>query len=485
MSVLAALNRRAEEIPYHPFIRTEDKVWSYTEFHQETQLFAAYLKDVHLIGPGDRVILCFPNEVEYLIAYFACWYVSAVAMPVDFDIREQTLKRIIMDAKPNLVLYSQAKENLSITGIPGARFPEREEYKERKAAATQGPATSDCALIMYTSGTTGKPKGVMLTHETIAFTARRIIEWAQLKRDNCESTVLRLSHSFGLGHVHCTVLLGSSLYLTESFRDPQRLLRCIEQNGITGFPATPAMIHLLLNYHREAFRETCKSLSYIIINTSPISPQLVRDLLETLPDTRIYMYYGLTEASRSTYIDYRKHPDKLASAGIPPEGVHVRIVEENNEIQIKGPNVMRGYLNEPQSFTEDGWFATGDIGRIDDEGFLFVTGRIKEQINLDGLKINPIEVEEVIRKHPLVQDCIVFGVSDELTFEKVAAVVVCEEKQDNPRALYVDIKKWCKEALEIYKIPRDFQIWSSIPRTDSGKPMRLEARRIWEKGETL
>lgn len=476
----------ASENPERLFIRTEQRNWTYADFYQEAGRFASFLQDRYGIEAHSRIVLCFPNEIEYLIAYFASMILGATAIPVDFECREQTLSRIVEDAGPGLILFSSKKVPIPSVGpAQAATFPQSQEYGHYPVAARAAIEGQSCALISYTSGTTGKPKGVMLSHDTVAYTTQRIVEWAEWQPDNFECTVLRLTHSFGLGHVHCTVMTGASLYLMESFRDPQRFLRAIEETGITGFPSTPAMIQLLLTYHREAFGKACVRLSYIVINTSPIPRNLVEDLLQLLPNTRIYMYYGLTEASRTTYIAYRRHPDKLDSVGRPPEGVQVRIDAHTREIQIKGANVMLGYLNEDRSFTEDGWFATGDTGRLDEDGFLYVTGRLKEQINMDGLKINPAEVETIIRLHPSVQDCIVFGVSDPLTFEKVAAVLICHSQPDNPRALYAEIKKQCKEQLELYKIPREFQIWNAVPRTDSGKPMRLKARELWEKGEVL
>ncbi|MDN4066457.1 class I adenylate-forming enzyme family protein [Paenibacillus vini] len=483
MLIIDELERRASDSPERPFIFTDEREWKYADFVHEVRCYASYLKSKYNIKAGDRVILCFPNEVEYLIAYFACWYLGAAVLPVDFDVREQSLESISRDASPKLIVYSRKKAAaISIHGVASEVFSTCEKYQDQSPLNREEVSGDTVALIMYTSGTTGSPKGVILNHSTVSYTARMIVGWAEMKSDNCEATVLRLTHSFGLGHVHCAILLGSSLYLLDSLREPQKLIKTIEEYSITSMPATPAMIHLLLTYHKQQFQQAARKLQFIIINTNPISSDLVQELLDLLPETRIYMYYGLTEASRTTYIAYRECPDKLESVGKPPVGVEIRLASNSNEVQIKGKNVMSGYLGDPNSFTKDGWFATGDIGNLDEDGFLYITGRIKEQINMDGLKINAIEVERVINKHPQVKECIVFGVSDPVTFEKVVAAIIVEKVPDQPRALYSDIKRWCKQHLELHKIPRDFQIWSELPKTDSGKPKRLEARRRWENG---
>ncbi|MDT3427996.1 long-chain acyl-CoA synthetase [Paenibacillus forsythiae] len=483
MIIIDELERRAFDSPDRPFIRTDEREWKYADFFYEVGCFASYLTDICGVAAGDRVVLCFPNEVEYLIAYFACWYINATVMPVDFDIREQTLLSIVQDANPKLILFSRQRTAICEVGEAATLiFPESKRYMCLVPAKRAHIASDSVALIMYTSGTTGLPKGVVLSHGTVTYTARKIIEWSEMKSDNCEATVLRLTHSFGLGHVHCSVMLGSSIYLLDSLREPQKLIHTIANHNITGIPATPAMIHLLLTYHRRDFQEAAVKLDYIIINTSPITGELVQDLLDLIPGTRVYMYYGLTEASRTTYIAYRLHPEKLESVGKPPEGVQVRLAPTTDEVQIRGLNVMSGYLNNKVSFTEDGWFATGDIGKLDEEGLLYITGRIKEQINMDGLKINPIEVERVINSHPQVLGSMVFGVTDSVTYEKAVAVVTVRDFPEQPRALFADIKKWCKSYLEPYKIPKEFQIWNELPKTDSGKPKRVEARKRWENG---
>ncbi|MBU5441004.1 class I adenylate-forming enzyme family protein [Paenibacillus sp. MSJ-34] len=486
MTILDELKRQTEYKPGRTFLTTDDRVYSYKEFYRCSASFAGYLREIYHVQPGQRIVLCFPNEADYLVAYFAVWMLEAIVVPVDFDCKGHFLRQILQDAEPALFIHNRQRSFDEICeSVPILPFPNPTDYMNRTLQEDWKLSSSMPALIMYTSGTTAMPKGVVLSHGNIMFTTRRIIEWADMASTDRELTALRLTHSFGLGHVHCYVMLGAELVLIDSVREPQRLFEYMNKYRVTGMPATPALIRMLVEYYRNDLIKLQDQLHYIVINTAPIDVNLLYQLLELLPRTRIYMYYGLTEASRSTYIAYRKHLDKLASVGRPPQGVEVRLDPGNREIQIRGNNVMLGYLNHQDSFLPDGWFGTGDIGRFDEEGFLYIEGRLKEQINVDGLKINPAEVENVIRKHIAVEDCAVFGVSDMLTFEKVVAVVVCREGYTLDFALSGEIKRMCKHELEFYKIPRMIQQWTAVPRTDTGKLKRQQAKALWEKGEKL
>ncbi|MFD2671968.1 class I adenylate-forming enzyme family protein [Marinicrinis sediminis] len=486
MTIWHKLVEQAQNQPDAPFIALEGEDISYGQFSDEVRRAATYLKQTFSLSRGDRVVLCFGNELEYLLAYFASWCLGLTVIPVDLDCRPRVLVQIVADAQPKLILHSARKQLVEDSAVSTAVFPSNKVYRDiswdEDASTQEGDNQNHPALIMYTSGTTGAPKGVMLSHSSILFTAERIIEWSGMNRDDRELTVLRLTHSFGLGHIHSYVLLGAQIILHESAQHISHMLQRIKNMRATGMPATPALIKVLLSMYKQEFIETCRHLSYIIINTAPIEEEVVQELLEVLPHTRIYMYYGLTEASRTTYISYRDFPDKLSSAGQAPEGVAVRLDATTSEIQVNGRNLMMGYLNHADSFLSDGWFATGDIGWMDEDGFLYVSGRLKEQINVDGLKVAPAEVEKVLLMHPLIQACIVFAVPDNMTHEKVVSAVVLKEGVIWTAKLEVEMKKHCKQQLEIYKIPKTIQAWDAIPLTDSGKPKRLEARSRW-RGE--
>jgi long-chain acyl-CoA synthetase len=246
---------------------------------------------------------------------------------------------------------------------------------------------------------------------------------------------------------------------------------------------------LILDSFADQLQEHGKDLKYVIINSAPMEPEYVRKLLDLLPHTRVYMYYGLTEASRSSYICYNDHRDKLASVGCPTPGSEIVIgspeeprVNEPGEILIRGPHVTAGYFGvEAAEFFSDGWLKTGDLGRMDSDGFVTWEGRIKEQINVDGQKLAPAEVEEVLIEHDRVRDCAVVGAPDDLTGESVVGFVVPEGEGD--KRLELDLRRLCMKRLEVFKIPKRILFVDAIPRTDSGKTQRmlLKKRLIGDK----
>ena len=436
--------------------------------------FARHLRDAG-VERGDRVILSCPNSVEYVCAYFGTWLAGATAVPLDARSRPDHVRHVYHDSGARLLVGPAPRPDLG--------------GKVRQVALTDvdwtTPATRDdvpynpLALIIYTSGTTGTPKGVCLSHANLEHTRASIASWAQVREDDRELTTLSLTHLFGLAHIHVYSGLGGTVYVEESLRDVPRILDLIEQEGITSFPGTPAGFRIIADHFSDAFRAKARGLRYIVVNSAPMPEEYTRKLLALLPETRIYMYYGLTEASRSTYIAYRDHPGKLATVGRPAPGGEVRIgsVErplagEPGEILVKGPHVTSGYWGmDSREVIEDGWLHTGDLGTMDEDGFVTWLGRVREQINVNGLKLVPSEVEDVLREDPRVRDCAVVAAPDSLTGESVAAFVVPADAPDAD--LELQLRKACRKRLEMYKVPKRILFVDAIPKTDSGKVKRF------------
>ena len=269
------------------------------------------------------------------------------------------------------------------------------------------------------------------------------------------------------------------MFIEEKLQDIPKLLQKISQERITSLPGTAGGFKMILDHFADHFRRHARGLKYIIINSAPIAPEYVERILDLLPNTRFFMYYGLTEASRSSYICYNDTPGKLQTVGRPTPGAEicvgspsVPLINEVGEILIRGPHVTQGYLGIDSSpYFDEGWFKSGDLGVIDADGFLTWKGRLKEQINIDGLKLTPAEVESVLKEHARVKDCAVVGSPDELTGESVVAFVVVDSEPD--KRLELELRRFCKSRLEIYKVPKKILFIDEIPRTDTGKTKRI------------
>lgn len=455
----------------------DDAPHSYAATLSRARRFASALAD-RGVAPGDRVVLTFPNSVDYVCAYLGSHLLGATVALVDYRSLPAHIDFVRRDLDARLWVSPAERPDYSGVSDHLLFSPDLDSGDELPDGRLC-PPTDAPALVMYTSGTTGTPKGVRLSHANLQHTLHSIAQWAHIGEDERELTTLSLTHLFGLAHLHVHWTLGGTVIIEESLRDLTRVLDRMARWHATSFPGTPAGMALLLDRFPDAFRAAAADLRYIIVNSAPMDPAITARLLELLPNVRCYMYYGLTEASRSTFIHYNAHPDRLATVGRATPGAEVRVgtaerplINEPGEILVRGPHVTDGYWGlDPEPFFDRGWLRTGDLGVLGNDGFLTWVGRVKEQINVDGLKISPAEVENALRQHPEVADCAVVGAPDPLTGQSVVGFVVL---RGEPTArLEADLRRFCKPHLELYKIPRRIRFVSEIPRTDSGKVKRL------------
>lgn len=454
---------------------------TYGDAARRAWAFAAHLKAAGL-ATGDRVVLNCPNSLEYVCAYFGTWLAGGTAVPLDFRSRHAHVDHVSLDSEARFVVVPARNTQLE-SGVPQIVLGDV-DWAGGVEGRPEDVPLSPLGLIIYTSGTTGTPKGVCLSHPALDHTRGGVSSWLKLTEADRELTTLSLTHLFGLANIHMYASVGGTVYIEEGLRDIPRLLDLVEREGITSFPGTPAGFKLLLDHHAEAFRQKGARLRYIIANTSPMPVEQSRQLMSLLPDTEIFMYYGLTEASRSTYIAYRDHPDKLTTVGRPGPGVEICIgdparplVNEPGEILVRGPHLTSGYWRQDSSaFFADGWFRSGDLGVIDGDGFLTWLGRVREQINVNGLKLVPAEVETVLRQDPRVAEVAVVGAPDPLTVETVVAFVVAAGGTTPDDRLELQLRKLCHKQLELHKVPKRIFFVDEIPKTDSGKVKRFLLR---------
>ena len=478
MNVAANFIATAQRLPDKPFLVAPNGAsHTYSQIFSRARRFATVLAS-RGAGPGDRVILTFPNSVDYLCAYLGALFLDCTVLIVDHRSRPAHLEYV--QGNCQVSLWVAPGERAEYGHIPGLVIfpPDYERIPEmpmNRLCAGRNPL----ALIMYTSGATGVPKGVRLSHDNLQHTIRSITRWARIDESDRELTTLSLTHLFGLAHTHIYWTLGGTLFLEEGLKDIPRILEKISRERITSFPGTPGGFKIIVDQFADLFAKHGSGLKYIIVNSAPMAEEYIKRVLELVPDTRFYMYYGLTEASRSSYICYNDHRDKLRTVGRPTPGAEVCVglpssplVNEVGEILIRGPHLTSGYwgMDSTPYFT-DGWFRTGDLGSVDSDGFLTWEGRLKEQINIDGLKLTPMEVETVLMDHERVMDCAVVGATDEMTGEAVVAFVVPRGEPD--KHLEIELRKYCKSRLEMYKIPKRIVFIEEIPRTDTGKTKRM------------
>jgi long-chain acyl-CoA synthetase len=476
-SIVDHLERQAAEGGSRPFLTEGSRTLSFGDTLRWVRQTAAALLD-HGVRPGERVALLIHGRTEHLVAHFAAMSLGAIPVHLDATRVREFVEFAAVHTGARLLLTRQCAEDWRDFPCPVLAFPELD------ADATEACPRdrSEIAYMMFTSGTTGRPKAVMTSHANLLFTANTIIGFAGLTPGHRELISMPLAFTFGLGHVHAQTILGGQARLHGSNRDMPALLNIMANDGITGFLASPGMLKTLIERHGEEFAQAGRGLRYIVVNCTPMPAELTERLLRMLPHAQVFMYYGLTEASRSAFNHYNANPNRLAATGKATRGIDLRIANPDaetgaGEVCIKGPNVMLGYWGSQTraGIDEDGWFHTGDLAVMDGEGFITVAGRVNDQISVDGMKCQPLEVEEVLNRHRDVSDSAVVALPDADSYQTVGAAVVA---RPGSRSSADDIREYCRRHLEPFKVPRTLVVVDEIPKNELGKIKRVEVRSL-------
>jgi long-chain acyl-CoA synthetase len=488
----------AKEAPDKPALYFRDEVVTFSELDRMSNKYANVFGNFN-IEPGDRVAIFCPNRLEFLYSYFGLIKIGAMMVSLSVMLKEDEVKYIIDDARAKMLITTEylypvlepVKDELeSIEHIlylddnppPDAKM--MQPLVERASDAfTSPPIESDSvACIIYTSGTTGKPKGAMLTHRNLLHN----YESANVLLKTTPDDVL-LIPGLPLFHLLAQICIMAALYggipsVLMEFFVPQMVLENIARYRANSFSGVPTMFALLLN-DPEIDNYDLSSLRICFCSSAPLSLSLLRRF-EERTGAIITEGYGLTEATAlvtSNPIDAQR---KAGSVGVPIR-CEVRVVNEHDkdmpvgevgEIIIRGKNVMKGYYNKPKETAEvmrNGWLHTGDMGKYDSDGYLYVVDRKKDLIITGGYNIYPAEVENVLYKHPAVAMATVIGVPDEIKGEIAKAYIVLKEGQTATEKEIID---FCRERIAKYKAPRAVEFREALPTTPTGKILKRQLR---------
>jgi malonyl-CoA/methylmalonyl-CoA synthetase len=417
------------------------------------------------LAPGDRVLVSALPSVDLVVAYVAALRYGLTVVPVNTAYTEVEIGRLVTEAVPGLAVLDDPAR------APGIRSttPDLAALPRPTEAELDRVHPRDVALIVYTSGTTGRPKGAPLTHANLLAGAHAVrIAWRWTAGDRL-ALCLPLFHMHGLGvGLHGTLTTGAEALVLPRF-DPAGVADAIREHRATLFFGVPTMYHrLAASPHLGDLR----ALRLAVSGSAPLPAEL-HEAVARGGGQRVLERYGMTETVMLVSNPYEGER-RPGTVGFPLPGVELRLAEREGgtrEIEVTGPNVIGGYLNRPdanaEAFTEDGWFRTGDLGELDGDGYLRISGRAKELIITGGYNVYPREVEEVLRAHPAVADAAVVGMPSAEWGETVVAFVVSEEGEPG-------LAQWCAERLASYKRPREWRRVDSIPRNALGKVLRHE-----------
>jgi long-chain acyl-CoA synthetase len=492
MNIATNLDRTAFHFPDHIAVIERNRSVSFAEFERDANQVASALVGVG-VQPGDHVALCAPNSYAWLVFYFGALKAGAVAVTFSHLLMKDELSRTLADCEPK-VLFT-ADEKLGDLGDYRKRpYPElvvcdqgdisfaRLAEKGTAEFKTVDRHRHDTAAILYTGGTTGIPKGAMLTHENLQTSIFNVAHYERSSRNDRALCFLPLNHVFGQVHImNATVFSGGGLVIQPAY-NLEKVLEAIDRHQVTKFYAVPTIYIRLLRL--PDLREKMGSVRYCFSAAASMATEVVREW-KARTGLNIYEAYGMTEsASIVTYNHYYRHV--VGSVGTPANLVEVQIRDlegnvlgegERGEICICGPNITRGYLNNPEetesAFWGD-WFRSGDIGVMDEDSYLYIVDRLKDMIITGGENVYPREVEEVLYTRPEVLECVVVGLPDPEYGERVTAFIVPRKgHQVDP----VSLKDYLKTCLAAFKVPKEYIAVEDLPKSSTGKVLKREIRK--------
>ena len=507
MNLAKLLAETAAKNPDKTAVVFEGTSFSYRAFDREVERYASVLR-AEGVGKGDRVAIQLPKRMDFLFLHFAVLSLGAITLPLNADYRAEEVGYFLSDSGSSLYVTDGrrfAASESAIRGMRGIRSllvegaprPGADSLSDRLARAPREfprsyPAGSeDVAMICYTSGTTGRSKGAMITHRNLVENMQALsIAWQWTANDV-------LLHALPLFHVHGlnvaaqgSLYAGSTIIMHEKF-DPGRVWEALENEGCTLFMGVPTLYQRLMNeWERREKKPDLRGMRVFISGSAPLSETLFHRF-ESATGFRILERYGMTETGMITSNLLDPDQRKAKSVGFPLGGVAIRVVGsdgadvppgEVGEVWIRGDNVFRGYWGMPEKTGEsfvNGWFRSGDLGYQDptDRGRLYLVGRGKELIITGGYNVYPKEVENVLESHEAVQESAAAGLPDEDFGEKVVAVVVLKEGAGSllPEVLI----EHCRSRLAPYKCPKQIAIVEGLPRNAMGKIQKNRIPRIF------
>ena len=478
--------------PKRPATSEGSSETTYAQFNEKANRVATALVGLG-IKPGDHVALCAPNSGDWLVFYFGVLKAGAVAVTLDRMLSRDELVFLVKHSQPKII-YTEDDRLDALAQFKGSGGLEKiispgGDLNLQQLMDNGSPSfkavergRSDTAAILYTGGTTGTPKGVMLTHENINTSAHNVTFSERSTEADRALCFLPLNHVFGQMHImNATILSGGCLEILPTF-DLDRVLDILAAGRATKLFAVPTVYVRLLGV--EGLKEKMGAVRYSFSAAAIMAAEIVRQWKDRTGLT-ISEGYGLTEsASAVTYNHYYRHV--IGSIGTTVPGVEVQIRDEQGqllaqgtegEICIRGRNIMKGYLNNPEgtteAFWENDWFRSGDIGIFDENGYLYIVDRLKDMIITGGENVYPREVEEVLYTRPEVQECAVIGLPDKEWGERVTAYIIPQPGKTIDKD---ELKSFLKTRLAPFKVPKEFHAVSELPKSPAGKILKRELR---------
>ena len=481
-------------------IHTAAGSMSYAELDERCLGFAGFI--AARAGAGARVGILLPNVPEFAVAYFGAIAAGAVAVPINYRLSPPEIGYIVSDCRPAVLVTTRAQlEKLAplaeargvttwviVDGEGGVAIPFGATLEGDALVEPVAVAPDDVAVLLYTSGTTGFPKGAMLSHANTLFNARSCRLTLGYRRDDVGLVSLPLFHVTGLNSQLVALLACGATLVIQREYDTRQLLELVSAKRATALFLVPA-IYKLITLRDDLARYDLSSVRLAAYGGAPMDPETIRAFRRILPLVEMHNCYGLTESSSlATVLPAELVLSRAESVGLAVPGTEAQVRGKSGEVlpagdagelYLRGPNVVQGYFGAPdrtrQAF-RDGWLATGDVARIDADGLVTILDRVKDMINRGGEKIYGLEVENVLYAYPGIAEAAVFGVPHPVFGEVPAACVVAQEGASIDSE---DVIAHCRSRLADYKVPVSVRVVDRLPRNPGGKVLKKDLQRAW------
>ncbi|WP_027623878.1 AMP-binding protein [Clostridium lundense] len=454
---------------------------SYKKIYSKVNAIEKMLKDKGL-NSKDVALLISENSTFFIQCYFGIIKNGTICVPINPNSSKEDIDYILKSLNiKNIFIQKKFMKKLSeISGIDIYNEEDIDKLEIVMYNQTNKEADGeDVAVILFTSGSTAKPKGVMLTHNNLIYNTNSIIQYLNLKEEDRMEVVLPFYYCYGTSLLHTHFRVGGSLVINNRFMFPETVLNDINHYKCTGFAGVPSNFQILLKMSDIKNRKF-PSLRYITQAGGRMANIFINELIEILPKVDIYIMFGQTEATaRLSYLPPNLLKEKMGSIGNGIPGTKLKVLNkegrevklgEIGEIVAQGKNIMKGYFNdeeETKKVLKNGYLYTGDIGTVDKDGYIYILSREKNIIKSGGNRISPKEIEDIILQIDGVIECAVVGVEDDILGEAAKAFIVSKNSNLNSR----DIMEYCKTKLPSYKIPKYVAILKNLPKNSSGKVM--------------
>lgn len=503
-TIVEAVLAHAEQMPDKMAVGFKKNQITYHLLVDQMKAFALELKDSYGIEQGDLVMLSAVSKPDYIVAWLAIQFLGAVSIPLDKTSKEANILEIYEFIAPKLLL-TDSKLNSADSNVM-SKVSLKEMYSKAVIAAKTGngeelsyelPQQEAVAEMLFTTGTTGKPKGAMLTYSNIYASTHNTWHGVGMLSSDVVLIPLPLNHSVGMRVLRTVLYIGASVIIQNGFTFAKELEVNIKEYACTGLVSVPASIEVVYRQMQDKFAAVMGRLRYMEFGAGSLSYDMKKKLTKVLPETMIYNTWGSTETGGAIFLNVSKYPEKLTSIGKPIDGVELKVVDTNgNTIEahdmntagrmvLKGKMQMAGYYHAPEQTDQtlvDGWLYTNDIVYTDADGYVYMLGRADDIINVGGEKVSPVEVENIAAEFEEIRECACIGVDDpEGILGKVPVLYIVLEGTKFHKE---ELVKFLADRMERYKLPQHYILIQTLPRNRMNKLNRKELYRLWEENGT-